>query len=450
MVEAITPPRTSHRYAQNVILVLGIISLIIGFIYTPSVSELWEGLQEIMFAHMRADSEPFTIGGSFGPVWINAGLIQILVWITHKIFKTTPVGADYASSVLTFGFSFYGINIINIIFPLLGAFAASLILKKNMKEFVGLAWFGMGIAPMVSTLAFHTPQLDPYSLTAYTVAIVVGFVLGFLIIPFYDLSRALHKGRIVFNAGFAASMVGVLGYTIVKGLGLQFAPVTDQIYLQANTDGHLFLVFMLINLYFFAAGAIFNGGFTEYFKKYFLKQQDGGDLLKEYGLGNVLIHISVVGTLALSIAHFILPAAEITGVVVASIYIVAGFSAIGITVMNAVPLVAGVIIGAFLFGGTGAVLNGGTFLAGGFAHMNSRGMTVAAIQVMGASPVAKRDGWIAAFIVGALHQIVLPNLGAHHGWVVLYNNAYSLGTILIFFMPIWFYFSKKRQGSLID
>lgn len=444
-VQPIKSKRFDDTFPRKVVLGLGILAIIIGFIYTPDFSTLLEGLKNLGIAHMRTDSEPLVIAGNFGSVWLNAGLIMVLMWLTHKVFDSRFKGVDYAIFLMMFGLTFYGVTLFNVWAPLIGSLVANSMRPGDMKDKIGISWFGPGVGSLVSNLAFFVPQLDPASMKAILISQLVGFMMGFLIPHFIDVAKEIHKGRTIYNVGFAAALTGFAVYTLLKALGLTFLPVDDQVYLEASSNIHLFLVLIIVPLYLFVMGAIYNGGIAYYFKNVFWITTDGGDYSQLFGPGAALMNQAVVLTFGLIIATFVLPDSTMSGAVIAACFTAGAFASLGVTVRGATPVVLGSMLGAFFFGGVNTVINGGSFLNGGYTYMNGRAMTVAMIQVMGASPVTSRDGKLSAFVFGVIHQALVVNLGVLHGWTVVYNNAFSQGLVASIFKPLWYPFSKEKN-----
>jgi hypothetical protein len=64
-------------------------------------------------------------------------------------------------------------------------------------------------------------------------------------------------------------------------------------------------------------------------------------------------------------------------------------------------------------------------------------MLLAAIFSCGMAPIAGEHGVFAGMFVGAVHSLLVPNIGVLHGWMSLYNNGMSLSLVATFLHPIY-------------
>lgn len=439
--------RFGKEYPYYVLLALGTLAIIVGFIYTPSFTEIGNGLKNIIFAHHRIDSELVTVAGNMGSGFVNAGLLMYAMWATFKLFKTDIKGLEWAAIGQIFGYAFYAESLFNVWPLIIGVMVQAKLSKKDMGEQVFVAWFATALAPFVSTLAFHVEFINPRSPFAIAFGISVGLFAGYLVGKFSTYVKTLHRGRLLFNVGFTTGIVGWFTYNIIKAWGFEQTPVADQTYLQGkNTE--IYLVFMVFNIFFFLAGMFYNGGkdggVKDYFKTLFWARTDGGNYVEMYGTGHALMNVGIMGTAAMAYT-LLTPGGQLNGPIIGGAYTVAGFGAFGMTLKSVAPIWLGIYGGSILFGGIGGVFLGEGFLAAGLAKAGSRSMCVAAMHCCGSSPVAERDGWYVATMIGALHTINVVNTGVLNGWMQSYNNGFSQGLILTLFYPAWHFFSKEKN-----
>ncbi|MGI6510156.1 MAG: DUF1576 domain-containing protein [Erysipelotrichaceae bacterium] len=60
------------------------------------------------------------------------------------------------------------------------------------------------------------------------------------------------------------------------------------------------------------------------------------------------------------------------------------------------------------------------------------------------SPIAGYYGVPAGIIAGVLHASLVGNLAYLHGWMNLYNNGFSGGTVAALLLPLLETFKKKK------
>lgn len=435
--------RFGSDFGSHIILAVAILSLVIGFIYTPDITEIANGLWRIILHHHRIDSELITVAGSTGAVWVNASIISFFVWGTYKLFKEQVNGLELAAFGQIFGYAFYAESLLNIWPLFIGFMLEAKLNKKDLSKSVWGAWFSTALAPFVSTLAFNVDLINPGSPFAIIFATVVGLILGFGVGAFASYLKTLHKGRLLFNVGFTTGVVGWVGNNALKALNIVQEPVADQTYIEGRNI-EFWLVFMLINLLFIIGGMIYNGGFKHYRKNLFWNRTFGGDYVEEFGIGTALINMGVVGTLALSYT-LATPYGQLNGPVIGGVFTVAGFAASGITIRGLAPIWVGIYGGSLLMGGFQGLFLREGFIQGAFARVSSRAMTVAAMHGLGSTPVSEKDGWKSGAMVGFLHTMNVVNTGWLNGWMQSYNNGFSQGLVITLFRPIWYFFSKERK-----
>ena len=436
---------SKNKYGDNfpylVFMGLAFISIIMGFIFTPSLKEIGNGLLNIIKHHHMIDSELIIVSGNFGSAFVNAGLILLSMLLVYKLTKTKISGPEIAAIGQIFGYAFYAESLFNIWPLVIGVLIEGKVNKRDLSKVSYIAWFSTALAPFVSTLAMHTPVLGPGTPFAFTFAIVTGLVAGYLVGKFAGYIKTLHKGRLLFNIGFTTGVVGFFSYSVLKAWGLGHDPYTTGVYIE-GMNAKIFGIFMIFNIYLLITGLIYNGGFGDYFKTLFKTKTYGGDYVEMFGMGNSLINVGIVGTAALAYT-LITPFGQLNGPVLGGVYTVAGFAASGMTLLSVLPIWIGIYFGSFLMGGIQGLLVGESFLASGMAKTSSRAMLVGAMHCCGMSPVAKRDGWKAATVAAMMHTVIVPNIGVLHGWMSSYNNGFSQGLILTLMYPIWHFFSKE-------
>lgn len=444
----------NNRFQLGVIFGLGILSMLVGYILTPNVQEIMSGLWKLIIFHHRIDSELMSVAGNWGSVFVNAGILIILMGVTFVIFKTNIKGAEWGAVGQIFGYAFYAESLFNVWPTIIGVMIEAKVSGKDMGDQVYVAWFSSALAPFVSMFAFHVGFLNPGSPLALAFGITLGLILGYLVGKASGYIRTLHRGRLLFNIGFTTGVTGWFMHNFLKGSGFVFEAVSDQTYL-TGVNNKLFMIFMIFNLYFFIAGMVYNKGFGSYFKDLFWGRTDGGNYVADFGVGNTLMNIGVLGTAAF--LYMFATAAvtglqgellgQINGPIIGGIYTVAGFAACGVTLRSVLPVWLGIWLGSFIFGGLSGYVGGTGFIAGAFAKMGGRPMGVAAMHCVGISPTAERDGWWVTTIIAMIHTVNVVNTGALNGWMQSYNNGFSQGLIITLFYPFWSKFSKLRKTS---
>ena len=433
------------KYNDNVpyIVFIGfaLISIAIGFISTPSVSAILEGLRNIVTHHHMIDSELIIISGNFGSAFVNAGIIVLFILIVYRITNTKITGMEIAAIGQSFGYSFYGLSIFNIWPLVIGCLIEGIVHKKELGKISYIAWFSTALAPFVSNLSFNNPVL-PIGAASIAMGIIAGLIAGFLVGALVSHLKELHRGNILFSVGFTTGTIGFFLYSILKASGFAYSPYTEGVYIEGmNTK--LFAIFMIFNAYMFLVGLILEKELSGYTNNLLTQKTVGGDYVTEYGLGQALINFGVMGTAGLLYA-FATIKGQIKGPMIGGIFTIAGFGAGGMTLLSCAPIWGGIYAGSFLTGGLSALTTNASFLSAAIEKVSSRAMLVAAMHGCGLSPLAKKYGWTTCFIAAMIHSVIVPNTGKLHGWMCSYNNGFAEGLNVVLFLPILLFFRSEK------
>lgn len=417
--------------------------IVMGLVLSPSIPALIEGYKALLLHPALLDFDGLQQPGHFGAAFFNAGLLLLIVLAVYRFTKTDLQGIQIAAAMVVVGFSFYGKNILNIWFTIIGVLLCTALSKKSLSGGTALAWFSTALAPVFSVLAFGTPILGPGSPLAYGVAALVGILAGVVVWVLAGSLPRHHEGFTLYNAGLAAGLAGMFinSLLVAFGLGHDRYPYAATEYISGQ-NGFLAL-FLLITFVYLALMGILLGG-MERFQELAWYRAKGGNYVEQFGFGASLINMSLMGLIATAYV-FVTGTGQLAGPVFGCIYTAVGFAADGVSMRMYLPSMAGVFGMSFLAGGIMGLLHGESFFSTAIMEAGSRDMLMAAIFSCGLAPVVGRFGPWAGVFAGAVHSILLPHIGALHGWMSLYNNGFSLGLIAIFLYPVYAFLGDKAS-----
>lgn len=137
------------------------------------------------------------------------------------------------------------------------------------------------------------------------------------------------------------------------------------------------------------------------------------DYVVKTNLGTTLVNMGLIGLIALGYVHLV--GGDINGAILAGIFTVAGFGALGKHPRNIVP----VMLGVFLF-----------CIPNIWQH-SEPGPLLAALFCTTLAPLAGKFGFLAGVIAGALHLPMVMHVGGIHGYMNLYNNGFAGGLAML-------------------
>jgi len=359
---------------------------------------------------------------NMGAAFANAGLVTLL--FTFLLYRLKqPLNGPFIAALLTIaGFSFFGKNLFNVWFIIIGVKCYSKFIKEPFTKFLIPALFGTAMAPAVSEIAFGS-GFTPF--ISIPLGIFAGVALGFVIPPLGASLINVHHGFNLYNIGFTAGMVGMAFVSIIGSFS--YVPVSQFIW----TTGHnqllgIFMIGLFVAITLF--GFFLNGNS---FKNYTRLFKHSGQLVTDFvqleGFAVSLINIGVMGIL--STLFVLATSGDLNGPTLGGILTVAGFSAFGKHPKNCLPIFGGVFIAS---------------LMKSFA-INDPSVQLAALFGTALAPIAGEFGWKWGLVAGFLHSSLVMNVGFLHGGLNLYNNGFAAGLGGAILVPIINTFKKRGQ-----
>ncbi len=444
--------KRDHSTRVAVIAGFGLLSILIGFILTPSMQQIKEGFLNIIFHHSLSDTDFFYIAGNIGTPFIHSGILVLLVVIVFELTKTEFSGKATAGIMLIYGFSFYGKTIYNMWPLMIGVYIHAFLNKAPLSSATPTACFATALGPLVSVLSFHKDVFGNGLGTWLDIsnAMLIGLIAGYLIAMLASHVMKLHDGNMLYNVGYTVGIVGFLFNSVFRAIGQSHDAYLNPPYISQEYRMLLMGVMALFYLYFAVTGIFLNRGMGSA-KKLLGHFIDHEDFVDTFGFNAAITNLGVLGLTTVAY-FFIMPYSEVHGLVYAASFTVAGFAMCGMTLRGVLPLILGVFLGAFCTGGIMAAIVGEPVIRGGLMKASSRAMLNAAFLGCGLSPVTYRYGDRSAILGGILHSILVPNVAMLHGWTNVYNNGWGIGLLVTFFMPILKAVSAKRskENTAVD
>ena len=429
-----------------IFLGLAVILMGMGLVLSPSLSALWEGYKIFLTHPGTLDFDGLKQAGHFGTAFFNAGLLLVTALGVYYATGTDIQGGQIAAAMMMMGFGFYGKNMLNVCFPIIGVFLRTWRRGKSLSSVSAMACFSTAMAPVFSVLAFGTKPLDPGSPLAISVGALAAILAGIIFAAMISYLPTLHHGYELFTAGFAAGLSCVIinCLLVAFGLGHEKYPYTPADYV-SGSNVQLGLLLLVLFAYLTVIGLIFGGG--KQYKKMLLYRSKGGNYVEKFGFSACLINMGEIGILCLG--YVFITGGQLCGPVYACIWTAVGFAMNGVSVRMFLPVMVGVYITAFVTGGMAALFAGEAFLAAALAKAASRGMLLCAIFACGLAPVVGRRGAAAGIFVAAEHCCLVGNIGVLHGWMSLYNNGLSLSLVAVFLYPAYVRIGEKYHEKIV-
>ena len=397
---------------------------IIVAVVVSSPSELFQGLKVIIFSSDILITDYLELAG-VGPTFANVGLVMIITAVLMYVNKMPVQSGNIVTVGLMSGFAFFGKNIFNMWFIILGTYLFCALRKEPLSKYLLPSFWASSLGPLISTTFFHQGDL---SITSVTVSVVTGLIIGFVTPVLTGYTLRIQHGLNLYNGGFATGLMAMMLSPILKGFGYEFNTVS----IWSTEYSSIFTTVLIIAGLLLIVLGVSNDdyAFTNY--KNLLKRpgNPSDDFMLLDGIGAVLINMGV--NIIVSTIVLLAIGGDVNGPTIGGILTIAGFSVKGKHVKNILPVMAGVILSGVLRGDE-AVSTPAAQLALLF------GTTLA--------PVSGTYGPVAGVIAGFIHSCVVLYAGAGYSGVNLYNNGFAGGLTAIVMHSVLAEFFKPNEYS---
>ena len=411
--------KNSQKNQFRILYLFSILMLIAGLFMGPfleSIKKLWT----LVISPCYLFTDYFYIS-SIATAFINSGLLMFMAIFIAEKSRAEMNGILIASVFIVAGFSLFGKNIYNVTSIYLGVYLYSRIKKEKFSECVTIDNFGTSLAPLVSQVSFGM-NLQP--VIAIVLANIIGLIVGVMLPPLSRSFSGFHKGFNIYNGGLTSGIIGMLFMSFFRLAGYDHSAVR---YITDKTDVRFAILLLIYFSAMFVIGYI-NGkkSLKEYAKVLTYLGEPKTDYVILEGFYSALVNMGVMGISATTFA--LLFKAPLNGLVTGAILTVVGFSSLSKHIFNATPIVVGVVL-TYTFAGR---------------SMSDTVCMINALFSTTLSPIAGYYGIPAGILAGILHASLVGNLAYLHGWMNLYNNGFSGGTVAALLLPLLETFKKKK------
>lgn len=420
--------KQSPSATLRLLLTFFTIAFAIGAVCAPDCKEMLSGLARILTKPSLLTKDYFFHElGSISGAMLNAALVGAVCNLMMYLPGAVVNGTTVAGYMLTIGFCFFGINILNILPFILGTLVYSAIKQQAFSKNINFAMFSTALAPLASEVMFRYPgtEIRTISFAGVMLAIAIGIVVGVCMPALCAHAQNFHKGYDLYNAGPAAGFLCFVIYCIMyKAIGVEAPAITATLgegnWLFCNVFAAACFVLCLV------FGLAINGGF----KGYGALLLDAGhrvDFATKHGIGPCVMNFGIYGLFIL--AYFNIVGATFTGPTFGVVWCMLAFCAAGSTPLNVLPILVGYGI-ASLFCAT---------------PINAQAMVVGACYSSGLAPITGHYGPVAGIIAGILHYCTVTSVPAIHGGFNLYNGGFTAGLVAFVMVPVLESFFKTIQ-----
>ena len=411
-------------------------AFLIAAVCMPDRATMLSGLWTILTSPAKVTTNYFSLGGYAG-TFLNMGLLALIMTGLYTLTKATVNNVATLAFLLTLGFGSWGINILNMWFPILGVVVANLIKKDKPLANVNAMLFSTGLTPLISDLLVRYPNSEVigFNILGFVLAVVVGIIAGMAISSGLGHSPAVHKG---FNLYSAALPVGVttffLNAMLYKVLGIELPGAAGDMAVASWANTNIFCICL------FAACIVLALALGCSFKDYWALLKNRNQVNNLSGtLGNAtfLMNVGVFGLFILG--YYNLVGGSFNGVTFGLIFCMLCTCNSGSRPSNVWPIMLGYVVASSVSGVLSGLLGGNFTLA-----VNAQAILVGLCYANGLSPICDKYGWQYAFVASMIHYTLVTLVPNIHGGYCLYNGGFTGIFVCILFVPVLERFVKTK------
>lgn len=417
---------------------------LIGAIAAPDRGEMMSGLAQILMSPAQLTKDYFEIGSISG-TFLNVALVGFVCAAMTCLPGAAVSGGTVAAYFLTTGFSFWGINFLNMWPFFLGVMVHALVRKEPFPKYVNLAMFATALCPFASELLLRYPgneEVRGVTLGGVALMLAVGMLIGFMTPAMAAHSPNVHKGYDLYSAALPGVLLGLFGVAVLyKTLGHAVPEIKATL-----GDSHPGVVWTFCAVFFglcVLAGFWLNG---ESLKGYGDLLKDTGhkaDFVSKYGPGLALANFGFYGLMITAYYIFVNaimgdPFSGFNSVTLGIVFCMVCFGAAGAHPGNIWPIMVGYVLFSFA----------ATQFFGGVFPVNNQAIMVGLCFASGLAPIAGNYGWWAGILAGGMHYLLVTSIPAIHGGFSLYNGGFTSLVIATILVPQLETFCKTKEQRL--
>ena len=412
---------------------------LIGAVCMPDRGQMFSGLWQIVSGPSKISTNYFAVGGVSATL-LNMALVCAIFLAAFLLLGAKANNVTNLGFLLTLGFSSWGINVLNIWFPMLGVALYCLVRKEKLSANANALLYSTGIAPLITELMvrYLTPETVGFTPAGVLLALVVGLFIGFILPAGLAFSPKVHQGFDLYSAAVPIGMTafllqGVLYKTM--GVALPAAPDAETLKIAAPVAVNVFccILFGLCVVLALAMGTSPKAYWQMIGGKKFV-----ANISATAGNGLFLMNVGVYGLVIL--AYYNLVGGTMNAITFGIIFCMLACCDSGSNPVTVLPIMLGYWLSSLVFGWFSGLV-GGTFACA----VNAQAILVGLCFANGLSTFSGRYGLGYGFAAAVLHYLLVTTVPNLHGGYCLYNGGFTAAFVCILLLPILERFCKTRE-----
>lgn len=414
------------------------VAMFVAAVVMHDRAQMFDGFWRITSGTVKVASNAFYLGGYAG-AFLSGGIVCLACCALFFLPQAKANAASVIGFLLTMGFTFWGLNILNMWFGILGVLLYCLVKREAPGKHVNAMLFSTALAPLYSDLLFRYPDATAHAFTwtGLGLAVLAGVIVGFLFPIGLPHSPNMHKGYSLYSA---ALPVGLLSFFLraifysLPGAVLPDGPTAETLNEASALVTNLFcgVMFAICILVAFLMGSKP--------KDYWNLMKDSGhgvDFAQKYGNATFLMNVGVYGMFIL--LYYNLIGASFNAVTLGCVLCMLASCCSGAHPRNILPIMIGYVLIAALFG---AVV-GEAFKLG----INAQSIVIGLCFANAMAPISGKYGFVCGILAAMLHYCIVTFVPVLHGGFLLYNGGFTACIVCMLFVPVLENLLKTKDES---
>lgn len=419
----------------KLIFAVSSLAFLLCAVILPDRGGMLTGLWTILSSTCKVATNTFDLGG-FSGAFLNAGLVGLICTALFFLPKAKATAPSVIAFFLTVGFSFWGLNAINIWFGMLGVALYCLVKKESLGSQVNAMIFTTGLSPLYSDLLLRYPNAEAvgFHWEGLALAVGVGLFVGFFLPAGLAYAANVHKGFDLYSAAVPVGMTAfflrallyqVLGGTLPGGattsLDVESWPIVN--------------IFCITFFVLCVVVALLLGCRPKDYWKLMKESGHSSDFIQKYGKETVLMNLGIYGLFIM--LYYNLVGASFNAVTLGCIFCMLACCASDSHPGNVWPIMIGYVAVSYLCK---------LLAVGEYSQIiNNQSIVIGLCFASGLSPISGKYGWPFGIIAGAMHFVLVTSVPALHGGFCLYNGGLTAAFICLLFVPVLEKFCKTKE-----
>lgn len=386
------------------------LSITLAAFFLASPEKLISGMEQIVRSPSNLITDYVHIAG-VGAAFLNSGLVTLSSLFLLRKHKHHFCSLTVSVIMMLSVFSFFGKNIVNSAPIILGCLIYLRIHHSGRQDLLVMGLLSTCLSPIVSTI-YCAP--DHSAISNKFIALVAGLLIGYTILPIFEFLKVHTKELNLYNMGFSAGFIGVIGNLTTRNI-LAIKIVPHDLSFEHH---HALLIFLaaLFTLPFLV--------FLYFYKKNIDRSKHLFLDLKKIARFSLYGYLAVIFTLILNV--------PLSGILVGAILTFAGFSMYNFKFRYFFFPALGVFLTALLLYRDAATTNN----------------IVIILFASTLSPMTRKYGLVTGTLSGALFSLITRNTQYLTAGINLYNCGFAGGitVLLMDFVRVSFYRNTKIKA----